>query len=208
VKLRLTKKPIETSQGRMAMAKQVRRVVTGHDADGKAIVISDGPAPFVHVNAVNPEWYSTDIWRTKETPARIATAAAEPTLGPRRQLPDKRGTVLRINHFPPENEAVRQMDPQASRAAFAALGNEKAATFGRGGRHPLMHRTETIDYAIVLSGQITMVLDDVDVELGAGDIVVQCGTNHAWSNRSNAPCVVAFVLIDGEFEPELTTKLK
>jgi quercetin dioxygenase-like cupin family protein len=192
----------------MAMAKQVRRVVTGHDADGKAIVISDGPAPFVHVNAVNPEWYSTDIWRTKETPARIATVAAEPTLGPRRQLPDKRGTVLRINHFPPENEAVRQMDPQASRAAFAALGNEQAATFGRGGRHPLMHRTETIDYAIVLSGQITMVLDDVDVELGAGDIVVQCGTNHAWSNRSDAPCVVAFVLIDGEFESELTTKLK
>jgi mannose-6-phosphate isomerase-like protein (cupin superfamily) len=191
----------------MAMAKQVRRVVTGHDADGKAIVISDGPAPFVHVNAVNPEWYSTDIWRTKETPARIATAAAEPTLGLRRQLPDKRGTVLRINHFPPENEAVRQMDPQASRAAFAALGNEKAATFGKGGRHPLMHRTETIDYAIVLSGEITMVLDDVDVELSAGDIVVQCGTNHAWSNRSNAPCVVAFVLIDGAFEPELAAKL-
>jgi len=102
------------------MAKQVRRVVTGHDPDGKAIVISDGPAPFVHVNAVNPEWYSTDIWRTRETPVRIATAAEEPTLGPRRQMPDKRGTVLRINHFPPENEAVRQMDPQASRAAFAA----------------------------------------------------------------------------------------
>jgi naringenin degradation protein FdeH len=114
-------------------------------------------------------------------------------------MPDKRGTVLRINHFPPENEAVRQMDPQASRAAFAALGNEKAATFGKGGRHPLMHRTETIDYA--------MVLDDVDVELSAGDIVVQCGTNHAWSNRSNAPCVVAFVLIDGAFEPELAAKL-
>jgi len=188
----------------MAMAKQVRRVVTGHDADGKAIVISDGPEPFVHVNAVKPDWYSTHIWRTKATPARIVRAAAEPTLGPRRQMPDQRGTVLRINHFPPENEAVRQMDAQASRAAFAALGNEKAATFGKGGRHPLMHRTETIDYAIVLSGEITMVLDDVDVELSAGDIVVQCGTNHAWSNRSSAPCVVAFVLIDGEFEPELS----
>src|SRR3954468_24105467 len=144
---------------------------------------------------------------TRETPARIATAAEEPTLVPRRQMRDKRGTVLRINHFPPEDEAVRQMDPQASRAAFAALGNEKAATFGKGGRHPLMHRTETIDYAIVLSGEITMVLDDVDVELSAGDIVVQCGTNHAWSNRSNAPCVVAFVLIDGAFEPELAAKL-
>jgi quercetin dioxygenase-like cupin family protein len=189
------------------MTKPVRRVVTGHDKHGKAIVISDGPAPFVHVNAVNPDWYSTDIWRTKETPAPIVPAAAEPTLGPRRQLPDKRGTVLRINHFPPENEAVRQMDAQASRAAFAALGNEQAATFGKGGRHPLMHRTETIDYALVLSGEITMVLDEEDVLLKAGDIVVQCGTNHAWSNRSNAPCVVAFVLVDGEFEPELKTRL-
>jgi mannose-6-phosphate isomerase-like protein (cupin superfamily) len=189
--------------GAKAMAKQVRRVVTGHDESGKAIVISDGPAPFVHVNAIDPEWYSTDIWRTNETPARIVRAAAEPTLGPRRQMPEKRGTVLRINHFPPEQDAVRRMDPEASRRAFAALGNERAATFGKGGRHPLMHRTETIDYAIVLSGEITMVLDDVDVLLEAGDIVVQCGTNHAWSNRSNAPCVVAFVLIDGAFEPEL-----
>jgi quercetin dioxygenase-like cupin family protein len=188
------------------MAKPVRRVVTGHDENGKAIVISDGPAPFVHVNAVDPEWYSTDIWRTNETPAYIVRAASEPTLGPRRQLPAKRGSVLRINHFPPESAAVGQMDAQASRAAFAALGNEKAATFGKGGRHPLMHRTQTIDYAIVLSGEITMVLDDEDVTLRAGDVVVQCGTNHAWSNRSDAPCMVAFVLIDGEFEPELAAK--
>ncbi len=189
------------------MPEPVRRVVTGHDAGGKAVVISDGPAPFVHVNALDPEWYSTDIWRTGETPARIARAAAESTLGPRRQLPQRRGTVLRINHFPPETEAVGKMDPEASRRAFAALGNEQAATFGRGGRHPLMHRTETIDYAIVLSGEITMVLDGADVLLKAGDVVVQCGTNHAWSNRSKAPCVVAFVLIDGEFEPELKQAL-
>jgi mannose-6-phosphate isomerase-like protein (cupin superfamily) len=189
------------------MPRPVRRVVTGHDAGGKAVVISDGPAPFVHVNALDPEWYSTDIWRTGEMPARIARAAAEPTLGPRRQLPQRHGTVLRINHFPPENEAVRKMDADASRRAFAALGNEQAATFGRGGRHPLMHRTETIDYAIVLSGEITMVLDDADVLLKAGDVVVQCGTNHAWSNRSKAPCVVAFVLIDGELEPELKRQL-
>jgi len=185
------------------MPKQVRRVVTGHDQDGKAIVISDGPAPFVHVNPTDPEWYSTDIWRTGETPARIVSAAPEATLGPRRQMPGKRGTVLRINHFPPEPEAVRRMTPEDSRRAFAALGNEKAATFGRGGRHPLMHRTETIDYALVLSGEITMVMDDRDVALKAGDVVIQCGTNHAWSNRSGAPAVVAFVLIDGEFDPEL-----
>ncbi len=185
------------------MAKDVRRVVTGHDANGKAVVISDGPAPFVHVNPANPDWYSTDVWRTGETPALVVSAPPESTLGPRRQMPGKRGTVIRINHYPPEPEAVRRMDPEAARRSFAALGNEQAATFGKGGRHPLMHRTETIDYAIVLSGEITMLLDDTDVTLKAGDVVVQCGTNHAWSNRSNAPCVIAFVLIDGEFDAEL-----
>jgi quercetin dioxygenase-like cupin family protein len=188
------------------MVREVRRVVTGHDQDGRAIVVSDGPAPFVHVNPINSEWYSTDIWRTSETPARIGRDAPEPTLGPRRQMPDTRGTVLRINHFPPESQTVRQMTPEDSRRAFAALGNETAATFGRGGRHPLMHRTETVDYAIVLSGELTMVMDDCDVALKAGDVVVQRGTNHAWSNRSNAPAIVAFVLIDGEFELELKEK--
>ena len=186
------------------MPKQVRRVVTGHDKDGKAIVISDGSAPFVYVNPTDPDWYSTDIWRTSETPALIVSEASEPTLGQRRQMPNERGTVLRINHFPPESEAVRQMTPEDSGRAFAALGNEKAATFGRGGRHPLMHRTETVDYAIVLSGEITMVMDDCEVALKAGDVLIQCGTNHAWSNRSGSPAVVAFVLIDGKFDSELS----
>jgi uncharacterized cupin superfamily protein len=100
------------------------------------------------------------------------------------------------------------MTPEDSHRAFAALGNETAATWGKGGRHPLMHRTETIDYAIILEGEVTMVLDDEDVLLKAGDVVVQCGTNHAWSNRSNANCSIAFVLIDGEFDPDLAAKLK
>jgi len=190
------------------MTKPVRRVVTGHDARGRAVVVFDGPAPFVHVNALDPEWYSTDIWRTNATPATIMATAEEPTLGPRRQMPERNGTVLRINHYPPEAEAVRRMSVAESRKVFAALGNEAASTFGKGGRHPLMHRTETIDYAIVLAGEITMVLDDSEVALKAGDIVIQCGTNHAWSNRSAAPCVIAFVLIDGKFDPALADRLQ
>jgi mannose-6-phosphate isomerase-like protein (cupin superfamily) len=141
-----------------------------------------------------------------EAPARIVSKSPETTLGPRRQMPAKHGTVIRINHFPPEPEAVRKMTPEDSRRAFAALGNEQAATFGRGGRHPMMHRTETIDYVIILEGEITMVMDEQDVHLKAGDVLIQCGTNHAWSNRSAAPCVVAFVLIDGDFEPGLKNK--
>jgi mannose-6-phosphate isomerase-like protein (cupin superfamily) len=190
------------------MARPIRRVITGHDAKGKAIVVSDAPAPFVHSNPSNPEWNSTDIWRTDGMPVVVRAQHGETTEGARRQMPTKNGTVLRINNFPPESDVAGTMDVAAARKAFAALGNEKASTFGRGGRHPLMHRTETIDYAIVLSGEITMVMDDRDVELKAGDVLVQCGTNHAWSNRSNAPCVIAFVLIDGEFDPALAAKFR
>lgn len=189
------------------MAEGIRRVVTGHDKEGRAVVISDGPAPFVHTTAGNPGWSSTDVWRTTATPAPIGPRAEEPTLGPRRQLPASNGTVLRINTFPPESDAIRKMDAEGSRRLFASLGNEQAATFGRGGRHPLMHRTETVDYAIVLEGEIDMVLDEVDVHLRAGDVVVQCGTSHAWSNRSGKPCKIAFVLIDGAFDPALTMLL-
>jgi quercetin dioxygenase-like cupin family protein len=192
--------------GRKTVTKIIRRVVTGHDEKGRATVVSDGPAPFVHVNKLDPDWYSIDLWRTFEMPAAIVESAGETTSGPRRQMPTRHGTVLRINHFPPESEAVRAMTPDDSIRAFEGLGNAAAATFGKGGRHPLMHRTETIDYALVLSGEITMILDDQDVLLKAGDVVIQCGTNHAWSNRSKEPCMVAFILVDGAFDPKLKDK--
>ena len=185
------------------MKSGVRRVVTGHDADGKAVVVSDGAAPFVYENPAYPDLVSTDIWRTAEMPAAIVKCASEPTLGPRRQLPAKNGTVIRINSFPPDPKGTASMTPDEARKAFAALGNESAATFGKGGRHPMMHRTETIDYAIVLSGEIDMVLDETDVHLTEGDVVVQCGTNHAWVNRSSKPCRIAFILIDGKFDSEV-----
>jgi quercetin dioxygenase-like cupin family protein len=190
------------------MTHQIRRVVTGHDEKGRAIVISDGPAPSVHVNKNERDWFSVDIWRTHETPARIVAKAPEPTAGPRRQMPTHNGTVLRINSFPPESDTVRTMTPADSLRVFEALGNPKAATFGKGGRHPMMHRTESVDYALILSGEITMLLDDEEVLLRAGDVVVQCGTNHAWSNRSKAPCLVAFILINGTFDPQLEAKFE
>jgi mannose-6-phosphate isomerase-like protein (cupin superfamily) len=190
------------------MTHQIRRVVTGHDDKGRAVVVSDGPAPSVHVNKNERDWFSVDIWRTHETPAGIVAEAPEPTEGPRRQMPTKNGTVLRINSFPPESDMVRNMTPADSLRVFEALGNPRAATHGRGGRHPMMHRTESIDYALILSGEITMLLDDEEVLLKAGDVVVQCGTNHAWSNRSKAPCMIAFILIDGTFDPQLEAKFE
>ena len=179
----------------------VRRVVTGHDSDGKAVVLSDGAAPFVHTSELRPGYASTDVWRTYDTPARIAPVEAEPTLGPRRQLPTKRGTVIRINTLVPD--ATQKFDASNVKELFAGMGNAAASTFDKNARHPMMHRTETVDYAIVLEGEITMLLDDSEVVLGPGDVLVQRGTNHAWSNRGTTPARIAFILIDGEYTEEL-----
>jgi mannose-6-phosphate isomerase-like protein (cupin superfamily) len=102
--------------------------------------------------------------------------------------------------FSPEKSWIHTVDRAAARATFATLGAGHAPVAAENPPHPLMHRTKTIDYAIVLSGEIYMVLDDSEVFLQAGDTIIQRGTNHAWSNRSEEPCVIAFVLIDGEFD--------
>ena len=186
----------------------VRRVVIGHDEQGRSIVVSDGTPPLVITNPQRPGYVSTDILAHDAMPRADRREARRAHAGPaRRQLPAKHGTVIRINRVMPEGEDIRRMSPAQSKQMFAALGNEQASTFGKSGRHPLMHRTQTIDYALVLAGEITCVLDDSEVLLKAGDVLIQCGTNHAWSNRSNAPCDIAFVLIDGVFDADLAARL-
>ena len=186
----------------------IRRVVTGHDKNGKAVVISDGLAPAVKTNPLRPGHRSTDIWKTNAAPAPIAADEPDPTLGARTLHPAPKGTVIRIAEIAPESDEIRNLTPEGARAVFAAMGNEAASTFGRGGRHPMMHRTETVDYAVLLEGELTLLLDDEDVTLKAGDVVVQRGTNHAWSNRSGKPCRILYVLIDGAFDAGLAAKFK
>ncbi len=182
-------------------AGKVRRVVTGHDESGKAIIVSDAPAPFLHHSPARPGFWSNDIWRTTGTPAVISAQPEDVTDGPRRQLPHPHGSVIRVNHFPPDGAPLAVADIAKE---FEALGNTQASTAGSGPvRHAMMHRTETIDYALVLTGEIVLILDDSEVTLKAGDVVVQCGTNHAWSNRSGKPCTVAFILLDGKFDDGL-----
>ena len=185
----------------------IRRVVTGHDGNGKAIVVSDGLVP-VHMNPLRPGQRSHEIWKTSAMPIPIAREEPDPVTGKRQLHPPPRGTMFRISEVPPESDAIRNMTPEQAREAFRASGAEAASTWGRGGRHPLMHRTETVDYAVVLEGEIHLVLDDTEVRLNAGDVVIQRGTNHAWSNRSGRPVRMLYVLIDGEFDPELAAAFK
>ena len=182
---------------------QIRRVVTGHDASGKAVVLSDGPVPTVHGNPIRPGQLSFEVWKTHSTPVPIGAVEPEPTTGPRSLQPPPHGTLFRISVVPPESEETRKLTPEQARELFVKSGAKDASTFGRGGRHPMMHRTATVDYAVVLEGEITLLLDEGDVQLKAGDVVIQRGTSHAWSNRSGKNVKMLYVLIDGEFAPEL-----
>src|SRR3712207_4248054 len=169
----------------------VRRVVTGHDETGKAIVLLDGAAPNAKVRAAAGGLISTLLWVADETPADIEghQDRAEREIG---VAPPAGGSIFRMVEFPPmptgsslkNAEVLREMgiDPGAAAAP----------------RHPFMHRTKSIDYAIVVSGEIYMLLDDSEVLLRAGDVVVQQGTNHAWENRGQTNCRMAFVLIDAK----------
>lgn len=174
------------------MPRPVRRVVTGHNAQGKSIFIMDGPAPVVHSRGSGAT-ASTELWLTNTTPADN-TGGADPTVTePRRLPPPKGGTVFRVVDYPPDSERVAALRAPGTTHDAQAEGYVRDLA---NARHPGFHKTNSIDYAIVLSGEIWALMDEGEVLLKAGDVLIQRGTNHAWSNRSEQPCRVAFVLID------------
>jgi hypothetical protein len=187
----------------MALA-PIRRIVTGHDAGGKAIIQEDGPPTRIQRigGAQGPVFY--EVWNTRETPARIDRSSGEPHEDGISLAPPKRGTRIRVLDIAPDDASLTSMTPQQARAHFAEVGASDASSHtGTGSRHAFMHRTEAIDYGIMLQGELTLILDEGETVIRAGDIVVQRGTNHGWANRSGRPCRIAFVLIDGVFEDGL-----
>jgi hypothetical protein len=176
-----------------------RRIVTGHDNDGNAVVLSDAPPS--RVVQVGGEGGPTfvEVWHTLETPALIDRHSGEPNESGLVLAPPHGGTRIRVIDFPPEGDAIRRLDEAGAREKFGAMGGASAAQFKHGAPHPLMHRTQTIDYGIVLTGEMTLIVDRGETIIRAGDVVIQRGTNHAWANRSDRNCRMAFVLIDGQF---------
>jgi uncharacterized cupin superfamily protein len=179
----------------MQLPDEIRRIVTGHDATGKAVVLMDSANPH---KIVRPATGIVNrlLWMTDATPADIA-GKTEHEAGKEGVGPPERGTSFRIIDFPSMSEA----EIAAFNADHVAkqFGNETGASRYREPSHPFMHRTRTLDYAIVLSGEIDMKLDDEEpIHLKAGDVLIQQGTNHAWINRSGKPCRIAFTFIDAE----------
>lgn len=182
------------------MSKPFRRIVTGHDSAGNAIIQSTSPPTRIQVigNGEGPTFY--EVWNTKETPALIDRASGEPFEAQLTLAPPQHGTRIRVLDIPPETGSMSRVDQAQARSLFAEIGAADASTYdGAGSHHPHMHRTQTIDYGIVLEGEITLLVGEGEVLVRTGDIVIQRGTNHAWANRSGRPCRIAFILIDGQF---------
>jgi mannose-6-phosphate isomerase-like protein (cupin superfamily) len=181
-----------------------RRIVTGHNSQGSAVFLEDGPPPRTAriAGAIGPIFY--EVWNTRASPAPIDCASGEPLENGIVLVPPKNGTRIRVLDIPPEDERIQEISAEEARAHFAEIGAADASSHtGKNARHPFMHRTETIDYGIVLEGEITLVLDEAETVVRAGDIVIQRGTNHGWANRSGRNCRIAFILIDGKFEGDL-----
>lgn len=163
------------------MTVSLRRVVTGHDAHGKSIVLSDGTPPQYH-SMLGPSVGADflEIWNTaKAVPILTATEPREPNEREFTIMPSS-GHLLRIIEIYPLSE---------------------------GGQRSVMHRTKTLDYALVIEGEAVLILDDSEVTLRKGNVVVQRGTDHAWENRSDERAVMAFFHIDAEFDQELLATL-
>lgn len=159
----------------------MRRVVTGHDESGKSVVLSDGPPPQHHPmrgRSVGADFF--EMWSvSRAVPVLTSAEAREPNEREFTIMPAS-GHLLRIiDIYPPKD----------------------------GGKRTVMHRTKTLDYVVVIEGEVVLVLDDSEVTLRKSDVVVQRGTDHAWENRSEKPARLAFFHIDAEFGEELLAKL-
>ncbi|WP_085316728.1 cupin domain-containing protein [Derxia lacustris] len=184
----------------------LRRVVTGHDADGRSVIVEAGPLPTVVPIEKIPGTVFHEIWSTAATPAPVDNGP-DPTLAPLMLPPPRHGTRIRVVDIPPDTDEFLNHGAERMSAAFAQIGDAAASTVKTDSPHPLMHRTESIDYGIVLDGEMTLVLDAGETRLTRGDIVIQRGSNHAWANRSGQPCRMLFVLVDGQYDPTLRAAL-
>lgn len=172
----------------------MRRVVTGHDVQGRSVVVSDGPIPRSHEFTTLPGWVSALPWAT-EPGEPTARAGDDPTAKVTDFVPAPGGTRFIVLTLPPD---ATMADPSFDPVAFGReqLAESPGIAEYMEAENPGMHTTPTVDYGIVLDGEVTLELDDGALtRLSSGDIVIQNGTRHGWRNHGARPVTLAFVLI-------------
>ena len=172
-----------------ALADDIRRVVTGLDENNHAVVLFDSRIP---LKSDSPVLSSTNFWITDSTPP--AMSKEDTANRPIGVSPPDNGTKFRIVEFAPLDAATEAKLPPE----MIMKGVNHPPAKGIPVRHPMMHRTRTLDYAMILSGEIDMMLDDTSVHLRQGDVIVQQATNHGWVNHGSQPCRILFVLMDSK----------
>lgn len=167
------------------MPREPRRIITGHDAEGKSVIVIDGPPTPLGA-----------YWLTDSTPVDN-TQSGDAGEQVRTLEPPRAGSIFRFAAIPPEDANVSPEERERRTAKmFAQM--EAAHCRSDTSRHPGMHKTRTIDYVVLLSGEVTLLLDQGEVDLKPFDVVVQRGTNHAWVNKGTEPALLAAVLIDAK----------
>jgi hypothetical protein len=183
------------------MIPKPRRFVTGHDASGKSVFILQDEQP-VTQTVGSRGTRITELWETRGTPADNS-GTADAADRPFRLPPPHNGSVFRIVEYAPDATRIGMLREAGSRNDNDNDNDEGYTRDLAHARHPGFHKTSTIDYAIVLNGEIYALMDEGEQLMRAGDVLVQRGTNHAWSNRTNEAVLVAFVLIDALPEPSV-----
>ncbi|OXY90224.1 cupin domain-containing protein [Streptomyces diastatochromogenes] len=158
-----------------ASVQRFRRLVTGLDERGRSTFLSDELCPHMQVVADTPTFVATDFWRHENVPVDNSGPMDDGVMDQVSISPPATGSVCRVVEFPPDSH------------------------WDDGGeiRSRMFHSTASLDYVVVLRGEIWAVLDAAERKMTAGDVLIQRGTNHSWSNRSESSCVVLFVLIGG-----------
>ena len=174
------------------MVWRMRRVVTGHDKSGQSVFLQDGLAKNIKEMDSMPGLALTDLWETTGAPASNE-GKEDAAKRPVRLEPPKGGTIVRIVEFPPDSAWRDKAD---ANAAFNSIGAGHAKD--KSNADPMMHKTATVDYIIVLKGQIYAIMEKGETLLKEGDILIQRGTNHSWSVRGKKPCVVAAILVSAK----------
>jgi mannose-6-phosphate isomerase-like protein (cupin superfamily) len=174
-----------------ASASEIRRVVTGLDANDKSVVMFDSQMP---LKSGPYGLNSTNLWVSNSYPLGFSFKEDTSEI-PVGVSPLDNGTKFRVVEFPPLDAATEaKMEPNYLMKAVGAVAPKRGVAV----THPLMHRTRSVDYAVVMSGEIDMMLDDTVVHLKPGDTIVQQATNHAWLNHGKEPCRILFVLMDAK----------
>ncbi|WP_298928162.1 cupin domain-containing protein [uncultured Ramlibacter sp.] len=183
----------------------IHRVVTGHDPYGKSVIASDGPLSTIAELRAVAGMIFHEVWETRATPAPVDNCR-DPTSGPMVHGAPKNGTRIRFVDLPPDTVYLAQ-GQEKMKELFREVNDDKGLTTKSDSPHPMMHRTESIDYGVVIEGEISVVLDDSETLLKPGSVVIQRGTNHAWANRSGKVCRMLFVQIDGSYEPGIAAAI-